>query len=163
LPAGASSRFTFDPQSSIPVWSPDSTRIVFLSVRDGTANLYQRRASGAGEEELLLKTGANLSGTGWWRNWLLFQQYDSRTQWDLWMLPLEGERKPVPFQQGKFDERWGCFSPDGKWVAYQSNESGRDEIYVRAFSAATPAGGGKWPISSGGGEYPRWRGDGKEL
>ena len=84
---------------------------------------------------------------------------DPKTRPNLWVLPLSGERKPFPFVNTNFDERNGQFSPDGRWVAYQSNESGRFEIYVQPF----PGPGGKWQVSTGGGVDPRWRHDGKEL
>jgi Tol biopolymer transport system component len=78
---------------------------------------------------------------------------------DLWALPLSGEKKPFPFLQTRFNEGSGRFSPDGRWVAYQSNESGRPEVYVAAF----PGPGGKWQVSTAGGVLPRWRRDGKEI
>lgn len=78
---------------------------------------------------------------------------------DLMVLPMTGDRKPFPFLSTPFNEQQGAFSPDGKWVAYQSNESGRNEIYVRPF----PGPGGQWQVSTGGGTSPRWRADGKEL
>ena len=90
---------------------------------------------------------------------LLYFQNDPKTGYDLWVLPLFGERKPFPFVNTSFIERNGQFSPDGRWVAYESNESGRNEIYVQAF----PGPGGKWQVSTGGGIEPRWRRDGKEL
>src|SRR5438309_4316078 len=83
----------------------------------------------------------------------------SRTGNDIWMLPMFGDRKPQPFLQTAFNEVYGRFSPDGHWVAYASNESGRFEIYVVPF----PSRGGKWQVSTGGGLWPRWRHDGKEL
>ncbi len=86
---------------------------------------------------------------------------------DIWVLPLEGDRKPVPFLATEFNERQARFSPDGHWVAYTSDESGQDEVYVRSFSmnsAGTAVeAGGKWPISNGFGADPHWRGDGREL
>jgi len=78
---------------------------------------------------------------------------------DLWTVPLSGDKKPSPFLQTRFNETNGRFSPDGRWVAYQSNESGRPEVYVAPF----PGPGGKWQVSTGGGVLPRWRRDGKEL
>src|SRR5262245_13062024 len=84
---------------------------------------------------------------------------DSKNQSDLWALPLDGDRTPIPVVQSTFDDVHGQFSPDGRWIAYSSNESGRYEIYVRPFSGS----GGRWQISSAGGIYPRWRRDGKEL
>ena len=81
------------------------------------------------------------------------------TGYDLWVLPLEGERKPVPYLQTQFNEQMGQFSPDGRWVAYTSSESGRGEIYIQPY----PADGGKWQVSTDGGRQSRWRADGKEL
>jgi hypothetical protein len=89
------------------------------------------------------------------------------TKTDLWVLPMQGDRKPTPFLRTEFNERSGQFSPDGHWIAYISDESGSDEIYVREFSSGSAQGSGdaagKWLISKGGGTYPRWQGDGKEL
>lgn len=90
---------------------------------------------------------------------LLFQNVDPKTGWDIWVLPLTGDRKATPFAITVFEERSGQLSPDGRWLAYQSNESGRFEIYAQPF----PGPGGKWQISSTGGTFPRWRADGKEL
>jgi Tol biopolymer transport system component len=80
----------------------------------------------------------------------------------LWLLPLSGVRKPIPFLRTEFNEAQGQFSPDGRWIAYRSDKSGRPEIYVRPFSDGA-GGGAEWPISNGGGTEPRWRQDGKEL
>lgn len=80
--------------------------------------------------------------------------------YDLWLLPLDGERKPVPVLQTPFDEQGMRFSPDGRWVSYSSDESSRAEVYVRAFNRATGAAGEKWQISTVGGQYAQWRGDG---
>jgi Tol biopolymer transport system component len=90
---------------------------------------------------------------------IVFQAYDPKTDADLWILPLSGDGKPYPFLQTEFVEAQGFFSPDGHWLAYTSNESGRTEVYVRTF----PQSGGQWLISNGGGSQPHWRGDGKEL
>jgi len=171
LARGSNPRFTFHPAlEGAPLWSPDGSRIAFFSSRDGPYNLYQKATSGAGEEQLLLKTNANKWPTDWSRDgrFLLYTELDPKTRADLWLLPLTGEtknteRKPVPFLRTEFDERNARFSPDGKWMAYQSNESGRYEIYMRAFSPNQPPGGGRWQVSTGGGVEPRWRRDGKEL
>jgi Tol biopolymer transport system component len=167
----ASSRFTFHPAvEGIPVWSPDGSRIAFYSTRDGPWNLYQKTTSGTGEDESLLKTQANKWPTDWSRDgrFLLFVELDAKTGADLWVLPLTAEtkdagRKPMPFLRTEFNEFNGRFSPDGKWVAYDSNESGRYEVYVREFLPGQPGSGGKWPVSTGGGVAPRWHGGGKEL
>ena len=96
---------------------------------------------------------------------------DAQTGWDIWVLPINGERKPFPFVKTNFDERGGRFSPDGRWVAYRSNESGRYEIYVRPFDPADTASadggsttsGGQWQVSAAGGMNPVWSADGTEL
>ncbi|HYM13018.1 MAG TPA: protein kinase [Bryobacterales bacterium] len=169
LARGASTRFTFRPAfNDSPAWSPDGRRIAFRSNREGAFNLYQKDASGAGEEELLLKTPSNKVPTGWSPDgrWLLYNEQDPKTRMDLWLLRLDGRqpaRQPQPWLRTEFDERFGQFSPDGQWVAYDSNESGRHEVYVRPFAAGGAAGAGQSQVSTGGGEQPRWRGDGKEL
>lgn len=162
LTRGISSRFTFDPaQDAIPIWSPDGSRIVFSSNRDGDFNLYQKLSSGAGSEEAILKSGDRRFPSDWSLDgrFILYYQNSPNTQWDLWVLPLFGDRQPIPFIQTKFSELRGVFSPDARWIAYQSNESGSYQVYVQSF----PPSGGKWQISSDGGDWPRWRRDGKEL
>ncbi|MBK5295372.1 MAG: PD40 domain-containing protein [Acidobacteriia bacterium] len=162
LVRGIPTRFTFHPRTdSAPVWSPDGSRIVFHAAREGALNLYWKSASGAGKEEILLKSGNNKFPTDWSADGgsLLYVESDPKTKYDLWVLPLQGERKPLPFRKTEFNEWAGAFSPDGKWVAYTSDESGRAEIYVQPH----PVTGAKRQLSSGGGTWPRWRRDGKEL
>jgi dipeptidyl aminopeptidase/acylaminoacyl peptidase len=169
LARGASSRFTFHAAVDTgSVWSPDGRRIAFRSNRERLFNIHLKDASGAADEELLLKTLANRFPTGWspGGRWLLYNEQDTKTRWDLWVLPLDGRQpqpQPQPWLRTEFDEVRGRFSPDGQWVAYTSDESGRYEIYVRPFAPGAAAGTGKWPVSTGGGEQPRWRGDGNEL
>jgi Tol biopolymer transport system component len=168
---GTNARFTLDSSTSAyACWSPDARRIIFASNRDGgTMNLYQKLADGAQGEELLLKSGEDKNPTSWSRDgrFLLYSARDPRTKADLWVLPLDGDKKPTPFLQTEFNEQDGRFSPDGHWVAYTSDESGRNEIYVRVFAprsrGAAPDTGGETLISTGGGVGPRWREDGKEL
>jgi Tol biopolymer transport system component len=83
----------------------------------------------------------------------------SRTKVDLWVFPITGETSAFAYLDSPFEEAHAQFSPDGRWVAYTSNESGRPEVYIQSF----PIGGGKWQISTAGGDQPQWRGDGKEL
>jgi Tol biopolymer transport system component len=159
---GVPSRFTFDPaQDGHPIWSPDGSRIVFSSNRMGTFDLYQKASSGAGSDELLLESSIVKFPQDWSPDgrFLLYLQQDPKTGLGLWILPLFGERKPFPFVYTIFWKGNGQFSPDGRWVAYQSNESGRYEVYVQPFSGP----GGKCQVSNGGGIEARWRRDGKEL
>src|SRR2546421_2637297 len=162
LARGTPSRFTFEQTTDFgPVWSPDGNRIVFASLRDGPPNLLQKVSNSAGNEEILIKSLIPKLPFDWSRDgrFIIYGLIDPKTSWDLWVLPLEGDRTPFPFLQTDYDERQAQFSPNGKWVAYTSIESGKIEVYVRPF----PVGAGKWQVSSGGGDQPRWRGDGKEL
>ena len=171
LSRSTSTRFTFGSAiDADPVWSPDGNRIVFSSNRDGgTFTLYQKLVSGVKEEEVLLKTSVNKFPTSWSRDgrFLLYDSLDPTMKMDIWVLPLESDKHPVPFLRTEFWESDAHFSPDGHWVAYVSDESGQPEVYVRSF--ATNSGGtavevgGKWLISNGSGVQPRWRGDGREL
>jgi eukaryotic-like serine/threonine-protein kinase len=157
------SKLTFhSAQDSHPVWSPDGSRIAFASSRDGPLNLYMKTASGAGDEELLLKTDLPKHPSDWSRDgrYLVYSTRDPKTKGDLWVLPLSEDRKPQPYLQAEFNETHGQISPDGRYLAYSSNETGPYEVYVRPFPNAAV---GKWQVSIGGGGQPRWRRDGKEL
>jgi Tol biopolymer transport system component len=163
-------RFTFGSAiDNNPVWSPDGSRIVFSSNRDGVFNLYQKPVSGVTDAEVLLKSSERTYATSWSRDgrFLLYMVVSAKLKADIWLLPLAGDKKPVPFPITQFNEQSASFSPDGHWVAYVSNEAGRNEVYVRSFSlnsAATAVeAGGKWQISNGGGSDPAWRSDGREL
>jgi eukaryotic-like serine/threonine-protein kinase len=171
LSRGTSIRFTFGSfYAADPLWSPDGSQIIFSSNHGGGFDLYRKPSSGVKDEELLLKSDEDKAPTSWSHDgrFLLYDLSNPKTRrTELWVLPLEGEKKPIPFVRSEFNNVDGQFSPDGRWVAYASNESGRDEIYVRTFSpGSSEAGagaGGKWLISTNGGSQPRWRGDGKEL
>ena len=159
---GGATRFTLDAAVEIyGVWSPDGMRIVFNSNRKGPYNLYMEPSSGAGSEELLLDSPGVKQPMDWSRDgrFVLYQEGVARTGWDLWALPMSGDRKPIAIANTPFEERVGQFSPDGRWVAYQSNITGTFEIYVQSF----PGPGGKWKVSTAGGTNPRWRADGQEL
>jgi len=170
------SRLTFDPSLEVsPVWSPDGTRIVFGSARTGALDLYQTRTNGSGGEERIVASDLAMAPSSWSPDgrFLLYVSLDPQTYTDLWVVPMAGDHTPSVFLQTPFREAQCAFSPDGRWVAYQSNESGRMEIYVRPFlppgspsSAAVapaPAAAGQWQISTAGGIIPAWRPDGKEL
>ena len=162
LTRGAESRLTFDPaDDSLPVWSRDGNRIVWASNRTGTHQLYQKLASGVGQDELLLQSDAPLLPSSWSADgkFLLYARTDPKSSDDVWVLPLEGDRKPFPYLQMPFWETEAQFSPDGRWIAYRTNESGKSEVYVQTF----PASGSRWQVSTNGGHHPQWRGDGKEL
>ncbi len=172
LDGARTSRFTFDAAvDRFPLWSPDGRRIAFDSNRAGTRDLYAKAASGADVEEVLMASPQTKIPTDWSADgrFLLYFSIDPQTNRDLWVLPLEGDRTPRVFLKTPFDERNGTFSPDGRWVAYESNESGRSEIYVRPFTGPAASGasgsqvGGQWQVSTAGGIFPRWRRDGGEL
>jgi serine/threonine protein kinase len=166
LARGTETRFTFDPANDgWPSWSRDGSRIAWASNREGKSNLYQKAASGAGEDELLLKS-ANPKNTSDWSpdgKFLLYRETNPQTDSDLWVMPLEGERKPWPWLNTRFYESAARFAPNGEWIAYTSNESGRFEVYVQAFTPGAAASGDKKQISINGGADPRWRPDGREL
>jgi len=165
LVRGGFSRFTFDEAiESDPVWSPDGSQIAFMSYRKGTENfnLYLKPFNGVGSGELLVKTAYPTSPLDWSPDgrFLLYWESDPKTAGDLWVLEMSGsERKPRVVVNTPFEERRGQFSPDSRWLAYETNESGRFEIVVQPFPELT----GKWQVSTGGGTEPRWRADGKEL
>ncbi|MFN2480058.1 MAG: protein kinase, partial [Pyrinomonadaceae bacterium] len=162
LARGIPSRFTTDPAGDTsPLWSPDGSRVVFSSSREGVRHLYQKIASGGGQEELLFKSSEEKVPDDWSSDGqlILYQTLNPKTKWDLWVLPMSGDRQPAPFLRTEFNEVQAQFSRDGKWVAYTSDVSGAPEVYVQTF----PASGGRWRVSTGGGSQPRWRRDGREL
>jgi hypothetical protein len=155
-------RFTFAPTSEqYPAWSPDGDWLAYTASRKGLGDLYRKRSTGAGSEELLLESPLQKNVDDWSPDgrFLLYNAEDPATARDLWVLPLQGDRKPFVFLKTNFEEHRGQFSPDGRFVAYVSNESGRHEIYVRPF----PEAGGQWQVSAAGGIQPRWSHDGKEI
>jgi hypothetical protein len=161
LARGVNSRFTFGAGNNIcAVWSPDGSRIVFASDREGSFSLLEKPSSGQGEEKLLLKDDARIIAMDWSRDGkYIGYSRRGKESWDALALPTFGDRKPIPVSQTPFNEFWPTFSPDGRFVAYQSNESGRNEIYVQTFPNPT----GKWQVSTAGGFDASWRSDGKEI
>lgn len=159
---GTESRFTFSAsQNEYPTWSPDGTRIVFFCVRPGLPGaLFQKSVSGSGQGEPLDQS-MNARPEDWSRDgrYIVGRVLDPQTSLDLWVFPQFGDRKPFPFLRTQFNEEFARLSPNGRWIAYQSDETRRPEVYVQAF----PGPGGKWQISTNGGFRPVWSRDGKEL
>ncbi len=165
LPRSTPRRLTFSQTEDVsPVWSPDGKFIAFASRKQGQHYaMYMKPSSGGGQEQLLLQMEGDVIPQDWSRDgrYLLFTDINPavKSGGSIWVLPMQGERKAFMLVQGPYDDDYPRFSPNGKWVAYRSNESGRDEIYVISFQGA----GGEWQISTGGGNWPNWRPDGREL
>jgi Tol biopolymer transport system component len=171
LTRGGSAPFTFGPAvNASPVWAPDGARIIFRTTRTGgLAEFNAKSAGGGGKEEPVLshtvsRASGALSSNMMLYDWspdgrhLLFSTITSSDS-DLWLLPLAGDPKPVRFLSAPGDQWHGSFSPDGRLVAYTSNESGRLEVKVQTF----PLTDRQWPVSTTGGYEPRWRADGREM
>jgi eukaryotic-like serine/threonine-protein kinase len=158
---GAPVRLTTDLMNETqPIWSPGAQRVLFRWERGGSPNLYAKTV-GSGAEEQLVVDPSPLTPEDWSPDgkWIAYVRNTRQTALDLWLMPLEGERTPRPFSTERFDE-WGAkFSPDSRWVAFASTESGSPEVYV----APRGAPGDRQRISVGGGSTPRWRADGREL
>ena len=161
LARGTLTRLTGSTVVPRSIWTPDGKHVTFLATLSDALNLYWMPADGSGAAERLTTSG-NFQVPGSWSpdgHVLAFSEVDPTTGWHIWMLRLEGDRKPRPFLQTASNEYGPMFSPDGRWLAYQSDESGRQEIYVRSF----PGPGGKWQISTEGGAEPVWAPNGREL
>lgn len=163
-PPRAPTRITCDAKNdnSSPIWSPDGAKIVFASLRNGKYGLYLTRASGCGAEELLIESESRLAPQSWSpdERHLVYWVQDPKNAGDLWMLPMDGDKKgdkkPEAVLATPADETHAQISPDGKWIAYTSNLTGRKEVWVRPF----PSGLDQWQISPDastfGGDWPRW-------
>lgn len=149
--------------ANLPMWGPDARRIVFTTRRArDEADLALRTLGGAADtESVLLRTPEMKIGGSWTRDGrhVVYTASNARTRLDLWVLPLDGDRRPVPFLQTPFNEMQAQVSPDGRWIAYASDETGAWEVYLRPF----PSAGGKVAVSVGGGAEPQWSGDSREL
>jgi Tol biopolymer transport system component len=164
--SGATTRFTSDPGwDAFPLWSPDGSRIIFTSNRSGVYDLYQKASSGAGNEVLLYRSTEGKGPNSWSPDGRFLIYYSLGQPTHLRLLAADGpaDRVPTPLVDPKFSSVTGRFSPDGHWIAYSSNESGKNEISVRPFDAATGSAGNPVIVTSGGGRTPLWSGDGKEL
>ncbi len=162
LTRGTRSRLTFDPtREGSPVWSPDGTWIIYSAARRGPSDIFRRRADGSGGEELLFESAADKMPTSISTDGsvLAFVANSATMRNDIWVLRLSGDRSAFPVLQTPVAEGNPQFSPDGHWLAYQSEESGRLEVYVTQF----PPAEGRWQVSTTGGAFPRWSPEGKEL
>jgi hypothetical protein len=158
--ARRNSHFTFGAGTNICPWSRRS-RIVFTSEQEGISSLLEKPATGQGEEKLLLKSAdGRVVATDWLRDGkYIAYSHRGKEGWDVLVLPTFGDRKAIPVAHSPFNELTASFSPDGRFIAYQSNESGRSEVYVQTF----PDPGGKWQVSTAGGLDASWRADGKGM
>lgn len=158
---GSRRRLTFESSNALPVWTPDGRRIAFASSRDGGWNVYWRAADGSGVATRLLASENELwpysfSPDG---RVLAYWEIDAETARDIWILPLEGDPTPTPFLLTPYNERAPLFSPDGRWISYISDESGRDEVYIRPY----PGPGAQTTVSTEGGVESIWAPDGRRL
>ena len=163
LKRGTASRLTFNPAYDVnPIWSPDGSRVLFSSDRNGPWDIYQKAADGLESTQPVFQSAGQdkaLNDVAPDGRYAIYDTANSDAIRQLWALPLFGNRKPFPFVQVSFGAGSAQFSPNGRYVAYESNETGRDEIYVQTFPQHT----GRWEISISGGAEPMWRRDGKEL
>src|SRR5439155_26117796 len=146
---------------SVPIWSPDGAHIAFTSGRTSGVDDIFVRSTADRSDDLLLQTHATKHVHSWTPDgrYLVYVSTNPRQKLDLWLLPMFGDRQPIPFLQTAFNEKQAQVSPDGRWIAYVSDESGAWEVYIQSF----PVPGGRRTISVGGGTEPQWRRDGKEL
>jgi Tol biopolymer transport system component len=163
--AGNATPFASTPQhQGAPVWSPDGSRIAFFSDTEGVSDIYVKPASGEGRAELFYKSTLPKYPTDWSRDgrYILFFVVSPDTGMDVWAMST-ADRKAAPVLDTIYQETSATLSPDGKWLAFQSDLSGRPEVYVQAFEGATSGNKRRWQVSSGGGGLPHWRADGAEM
>jgi len=160
LNRGIGTRFTMGENNAlVPLWSPDGRQLAYIN---GAGSLYARAVDGSAPERKIFEEDSSLIPTDWSPDGSLIlysTQQSAKTGTDLRVVTVTGEAKSTPFLEGTANEEWGVFSPDGRWVAYLSDESGRSEVYVQSF----PAGGGKWQVSASGATWVEWTGTGKEV
>jgi Tol biopolymer transport system component len=154
------SRLTDDGRSQGPVWTPDGKRVAFTTFEGSQSGLNAKAVEGGSIDRLTTRPNAAYA-----QSWmpdgsaLAFTEMRPETSYDVWVLPLSGDRRPVPILTSRFSENHAEFSPDGRWLAYTSTESGRAEVFVRSY----PEGGAGQPVSTEGGNSPAWSRDGTEL
>jgi Tol biopolymer transport system component len=166
IASGKTTRFTSDPGwDAFPTWSPDGSRIIFTSNRGGVYDLYQKASNGTGTEELLYKSSEGKGPTSWSPDgrFLIYYSLGQPTHVKLLAVSGPADRAPVSVVDPQFTSITARFSPDGRWIAYTSNESGKNEVSVRPFDSATGTPGPPVVLTSDGGRTPLWRGDGKEI
>ena len=168
LARGVRTRLTFGPvANNYPVWSPDGKWIAYNSGRNGHSCIYRKPSDGSGGEEILLTDDQAVIPNDWSRDgkYLIYSRGNPGANWEIWALPLDAQSKPSPLLQHATSGSLGSFgtggqiSPDGRWIAYTSNESGTTEVYVAAFGGSH----GKWQVSANQGRMPKWGRDGREL
>jgi Tol biopolymer transport system component len=166
IASGKTTRFTSDPAwEAFPTWSPDGSRIIFTSNRSGVYDLYEKASNGAGTEELVYKSTEGKGPTSWSSDGRFLIYYSLGQPTHVKVLAASGpaDRAPVPVVDPRFTSITARFAPDGRWIAYTSNESGKNEVSVRPFDPATGTPGKPIVLTRGGGRTPLWRGDGKEI
>jgi dipeptidyl aminopeptidase/acylaminoacyl peptidase len=164
LERSLATRFTFIPSSlcSNASWSPDGRYLAFDNNASGPYNIYRKLVGGQGDQELLYQSSTPFKNLGSWSAdgaSVLFDEPSPETQWDIWRLPVEGDRKPTAVVRTRFNEASGQISPDGKWLLYSSDESGRPEMYAQSY----PAGDVRFQVSTGGASIGGWSRDGREV
>jgi Tol biopolymer transport system component len=155
-------RLTFDVNAGTPIWSRDGARVLFATQRGDTATLFEKPADGSAPHRAIgsIKAAVTLEDLSSDGRTLLYSTFDLKNQYDLWALDLNAPDRPQPIAAGAdFNQRDARFSPDGRWVAYHANNTGRYETYVQPF----PPTGAQWQVSGAGGAGPRWSADGKRL
>jgi serine/threonine-protein kinase len=158
---GTLSRLTFETENFYPVWTPDGSRIAYTSRQAGVAGLFWKPSDGSGAAEQLV-AGEEIRFPGAFSpdgRWLVYRETAPESGFDIYAVPMDGERSPQPVLVTQFNEVSPVLSPDGRWLAYVSDESGRNEVYIRAFLE----GSARWQVSTGGGTEPVWSRDGREL